>query len=200
MRVGFNKIGDNSFPNQMAMLMGKRVNNDQDDMLREMEGDYSTIRYDSWPLIWKLYAEKGYATVFNEDNPHVGLFHFGANGFTKKPVDYYYHTFWKAVQTESNQGYTCFRNEPKSRLILDITRRHAMNMNNTLQFVYTSTMELSHDHDNQVELLDDDFYSFWKNLYEGNYLNKTAIIFASDHGLRTGWIRTTLIGMCESSL
>lgn len=192
--LALNKVGDNSFPNFMAMLMGKRVTDEQEDMPREMTGDYSKIQYDSWPIIWKLFSANGYATVFNEDNPQVGLFHFDAKGFAVKPVDYYHHTFWTAVQAESNHDYICFLNELKAKMILDLTRRQIMTMRNKLQFMVTSTMELSHDQDNQVELLDEHLTNFWRYLHENGYLNRSAVIFASDHGIRHGWIRTTQIG------
>lgn len=197
--LALNKVGDNSWPNIVAMFAGKRVDAEQEDMPPEIPGDFSTMQFDSLPMIWKLFSNKRYATVFNEDNPQVGTFHFERRGFAKQPVDYYHHIFWTAVQAESNHDYVCFKNSLKAHMIMDLTKRQVIQMKDKLQFLLTITMELSHDNDNEVEMLDNDLKTFWQELYESGHLNKSAVIFASDHGIRHGWIRKTLVGNFSES-
>lgn len=194
----YNKVGDNSFPNMLAMLTGKRVFHEQNDMMREIDFEYGTIKHDTLPLIWKMFSGKGYATAHNEDKPSWGLFHYIAKGFSQKPVDFYYHTFWRALSKAEDESHTsyCFANLPRPKILLDITKRQviAMNKANELLFLYSHSTESTHDHANEVERLDLLFLEFFKELYEGNYLNKTMIIFAADHGHRFSAVRATIVG------
>lgn len=180
----------------MAALIGKRVYDEQEGMMREVYANYNEIKYDSWPLIWKSFGAKGYATMFNEDKPHWGLFHYLARGFAKKPVDFYYHSFWWILHLLEDKKHSdyCFGNEPKPRILLDILKRHLVTMQDKLQFLYNFHAELSHDRMNEIERYDDDLRQFWKEMFEGGYLNKTVVIFASDHGHRFSSIRSTLVG------
>lgn len=173
------------------MLLGKRVVDEQDDMLQEMNANNETY-FDAWAIIWKMFAAKGYATVYNEDMPHFGLFHYMLKGFVKKPADFYYHLFWNAITAKRNDF--CFYNNPIARIHLDITRRHMITMKDRLQFVYSILSQHAHDYENDIERVDEEMVSFWKQLYVGGYLNKTVIIFCSDHGIRFGKIRSSIVG------
>lgn len=182
----------------MAMLTGKRLYDEQDDMMKEIDYNYNTAKHDSFPLIWKMFSGKGYATAYNEDTPLWGLFHYLAKGFAKKPVDYFYHTYWRAISKAYSNKHTsyCFANVPRPQLLIDLTKRHVISMSNRnkLNFIYSHSTEIAHDKDNDVERLDEPFLNFFQELYEGNYLNKTAIIFAADHGHRFSSVRKTTVG------
>lgn len=143
-----------------------------------------------------MFSAKGYATVFNEDMPKYGLFHYFAKGFMKKPFDYYYHHFWTLVTNKYVTGASvrCFGNTHRASITIDLVKRHMISLVDKLQFVYSTLSELPHDLDNQVEEVDGDMVQFWSHLYENEYLNKTFVIFASDHGIRHGNIRKTPVG------
>lgn len=183
----------------MAMLTGKRMYYENDDMPRELPQnyDYFVQRFDSWPFIWKYFAAKSYATVFNSDWPSFGLFSYKAIGFSKKLIDYYYHWFWRRVDylTIGRSDWYCFSNEPLPKINVELTKRHVMKLNQSATFIYHVLTETSHGGDNEIERTDYDVYNFWKDLYEGGYLNKTFVIFSSDHGIRLGDIRPTYIGI-----
>lgn len=183
----------------MAALTGKRVFDEQDGMMKEMNQSMYESTFDSWPLIWKLFADKGYATMHNEDNPQWSLFN---KGFSKKPFDFEYRTFWLALRraARKNDSYYCFRNELKPKIMLDIMRNHLIMMNDKLQFLWTYHSELSHDWDPEIERYDDHLEHFWRDMYKGGYMNKTVVIFASDHGHRFSYIRHTLVGLLEERL
>lgn len=179
----------------MAMLLGKRVVNEQMDMMEEIESTNETY-FDSWPIIWKSYSEKGYTTMFNEDMSDYGLFHYQLQGFAEKPTNYYYHQYWNSIikNRKYNQTYYCFYNTPKAKIHLDLMERHLMSMSHVLQFIFSTLSEHAHNYENDVERIDEELNQFWKRLYEGGYLNKTVIIFASDHGIRFGKIRASITG------
>lgn len=184
----------------MAALTGKRVYHEQDDMPVEVPNFDKLEYYDAIPLIWKFFAAKGYATVFNEDKPEWGLFHYLREGFTKKPTDFYYHIFWEAIRIASKKNdydHYCFGNTPKGDILLDITKRHLMSMKDTLQFIYSFFVEYSHSYGNEIERADKIYAEFWREMYEDGYLNNTVVIFMSDHGHRFSNIRETLVGLLE---
>lgn len=187
----------------MAWYTGKLMYSEEDMSSETLGGPwYKERKYDSWPIIWKVFGAKSYATVFNEDWPTYGLFHYMAKGFTKKMFDYYYHWFWLRVeQVNSNMSSSyCFYNEPLPKIHIDIARRHVISLKDTLQFIVTVLTETTHSFDNTVELIDEYLLQFWKDVYEGDYLQNTFVIFASDHGLRMGDIRATYVGAMEDRL
>jgi hypothetical protein len=47
--TGFNKVADNSFPNAIAFLMGKKANEELSE---------TGLYYDEWPLIWKDFKKQ----------------------------------------------------------------------------------------------------------------------------------------------
>lgn len=188
-----------------AALMGKRLLKEQDDMPREFTKKELRQFSDKLPLIWKEFSDKGYATVFNEDRPDVGLFGVNTlNGFSKKPVDYFYTPFWEAVQDDFKKRglchYTtfCFRNIPNGDLFVDITKRHVVALKDYLQFLYSFFVYYSHEGDGiMIENADLTYLKFWKELFEGGYFNKTVIMFMGDHGQRFSDMRNTLVGLLE---
>lgn len=58
---GHTKVADNSFPNIIPMLTGKRVMDQQPDMMDEFDHvDVATQVFDSWPFIWRNFSNKGF--------------------------------------------------------------------------------------------------------------------------------------------
>lgn len=199
---GFHKVGDNSFPNMVAALTGYRYQYEQKNMPPDIQEDVSQIYFDHWPLIWKTYAQKGYATVYNEDKAEWGLFRYFVKGFKRKPVDFYYHMYWYSIYL--HESYTgdseqyCFHNYPKIVRFLDIVKRHLVSMKSVLQFQYAFLTDLCHEEDSSEEERADEYMvSFFKQMYENGYFNKTVVLFYSDHGHRYTPIRNTLVGLLE---
>jgi len=199
---GFSKVGDNSFPNMIAALTGYRYQYEQKNMPPDIDEDMTKNHFDHWPLVWKLYAQKGYATVFNEDKAEWGLFHYMTKGFKYKPVDFYYNTYWYSVflreYYKKETDLYCFRNMPKVERLLDIAKRHVITMNQVLQFHYVFLTDLCHEYQGSEEERADEYvYDFLKTLYEGGYFENTVVLFFSDHGHRYTPIRSTLTGLLE---
>nr|KAG5687926.1 hypothetical protein BaRGS_014375 [Batillaria attramentaria] len=63
--------------------------------VRQSEFDAGTV--DEYPLVWKLFQQQGYTTLYAEDEPTVGTFNLRFNGFHKQPTDHYMRHFWQAL-------------------------------------------------------------------------------------------------------
>lgn len=54
--------------------------------------DEWNIYFDDWPLVWKIFSDEGYVTLFAEDRPDISTFnYFGwLRGFKYPPTDHYF--------------------------------------------------------------------------------------------------------------
>uniref|UniRef100_A0A915K925 Uncharacterized protein n=1 Tax=Romanomermis culicivorax TaxID=13658 RepID=A0A915K925_ROMCU len=200
---GFVKIGDNSFPNAIAFLTGKRscVSGYPDELPCYMGDKY----FDDWPLIWHNFSMAGYRTYYAEDHPDFNLFQYTYNGFRKKPVDHYFRPYWlKVWQTflHRRSSHLCYGNTPKHLIQLNYLERFFkayQKQNHSPVFALNWLTELGHDWLGQISLGDEDFEQFFQRMK--TMLLKNTIIFTfSDHGHRFDSIRKTLIGRLEERM
>lgn len=186
-------MGLSSFANQIPFVTGKRATDEQDDMKKEINAG-NKRKVDDWPFIWNLYSAKGYETMFNEDKQGYSIFYWPDNGgFENNPFHHYYRYFWTTLE-ETRDKSPCYFNLPIPKIHVDITRRHVVTGQDKLQFMYSSLTECSHLLLNDDYEIDSIIKEFWQDLYENNFLNKTAVLFISDHGLHAGPHMQYLIG------
>lgn len=84
---GFNKIGDATMNNTLALLTG----HDFGDIRNNSKWWDKDENFDKCPWIWKNFSEKGYITGYADDQ--VSIFDHRYHGFQNKPTDYYFHPF-----------------------------------------------------------------------------------------------------------
>nr|CAD7259343.1 unnamed protein product [Timema shepardi] len=65
---GYNKIGDNTFPNLMAILTGYSVKE-----LEHLCWPGRKSKMDDCPFLWKDFSRQGYVTAYVEDEPEIGI-------------------------------------------------------------------------------------------------------------------------------
>ena len=80
---GYNKVGDNTFPNLMPILTG------QHQYYYWNETISKTKHFDDLPFIWKEFSQQNFITAFIEDYPRYSLFNYKRLGFIEQPTDYY---------------------------------------------------------------------------------------------------------------
>src|SRR5699024_2860750 len=86
---GLNKMADNSYPNMVPLLTGRRLYSG------ELSGNENYGPYDDWPFIWKDFSRAGYLTSLHEDYPKFTLFNYESHGFVRsKPTDFYPRPYW----------------------------------------------------------------------------------------------------------
>ncbi|KAF4532247.1 hypothetical protein B566_EDAN004333 [Ephemera danica] len=83
--LGYNKVGDNTFPNLIPMLTSL----DLDELTRTCWPALNKNKLDGCPFIWKKFAAAGYRTVYGEDCARFSTFNYVKTGFVEQPTDYY---------------------------------------------------------------------------------------------------------------
>ncbi|XP_037297818.1 uncharacterized protein LOC115448259 [Manduca sexta] len=198
--LGYNKVGDNTFPNLTPMLLGIKYTD-----LKNTCWPNSRASFDHCPFIWNWYKDVGYYTAFGEDNAGLGIFNYGKLGFTGTPTDYYIHTFmYESELHVGNQKdfntYICIGDKYLYKVLLDYIEGLTVELksDNFFGFFWEATM--THDYLHYPKIMDDDYEIFLENLDNNKYLDQTILILLSDHGIRWGDIRFTKQGRLEERL
>ncbi|XP_041981377.1 uncharacterized protein LOC121734794 [Aricia agestis] len=197
---GYNKVGDNTFPNLIPMLLGI-----SEKELKTTCTPRKKSTFDNCPFVWEQYRETGYYTAFGEDTSWLGTFNYVKPGFLSGPTDYYIHTFMN--EAEDNVGtvkdfnsYLCMNDKYFYRVLLDYINNLFATLNPNKFFGFFWEVSMSHDYLNYPMLIDDQYETFFKNLEEKKYLAETILLLVSDHGIRWGDIRQTKQGRLEERL
>ncbi|KAJ9592750.1 hypothetical protein L9F63_015588 [Diploptera punctata] len=197
--LGYNKVADNTFPNLVPVLSGMSEKELQENCWPN--GAY----FDDCNWIWKNFSAAGYRTVFGEDAVWMGLFTYVKRGFKYQPTDYYIRPYIKAG--EDDLGYKkdlnanlCVGSQLSITVLLRYISNFAQTMSGKESFGFFWGASLTHDFLNYPKLGDDIYEKFFSQLMFSGSLNRTLLIFMSDHGIRWGGIRETYQGRLEERL
>ncbi|XP_060063839.1 uncharacterized protein LOC132544282 [Ylistrum balloti] len=212
---GYNKVGDHTFPNLLALLCGKTQFGFED---VDLDKDFA----DNYPFIWYEFEKKGYVTLHGEDWPEIATINQVMKaGFEKPPTTHYSRSYWLAMRKIQPMQYTidqvfmfleskamklrkssslCYGNRPNHMLIVDHFKQFVHTYKGKRKFAFTWLNELAHNYVNFLEYGDNDFMEFVKWLHLEGHLNKTVLLFFSDHGSRVDEIRNTYIGRIEDRM
>ncbi|KAJ0182008.1 hypothetical protein K1T71_002730 [Dendrolimus kikuchii] len=197
---GYNKLGDNTFPNVIPLLLGIK----EADLKRACWPN-TRASFDNCPFIWEWYKQAGYYTALGEDNARLGTFNLDKFGFTRTPTDYYIHTFMHEAEVlvgnnKDFNAYLCMGDKYFYKVLLDYIEGLASTLNPFRWFGFFWEVSMSHDYLNYPMLMDDNVETFLRNMDLKGHLNDTILILLSDHGLRWGDIRYTKQGRLEERL
>ncbi|XP_050032860.1 uncharacterized protein [Dermacentor andersoni] len=195
---GMNKVGDNTFPNLVALLTGMEAYT----QLKHPGPKGET--FDDVQFIWDDFKRDGYLTLFAEDFPEYGVFNYLARGFRDPPTDFYFRPYCLAMESSflmRSSSNLCYGNVPKHKLQIDYVRRF-IEANNGSQpyFAFSFLVEISHEYMQQVAAADEDIVQFLTELRDRGHLDNTFLFFLSDHGHRFDSIRETFVGRLEERL
>lgn len=200
--LGYNKVGDNTFPNLIPVLTGL-----SEDELVKRCWPSAFHRFDNCPFIWSEFRKRGYLTSYAEDSAWMSLFNYAKRGFHKQPTDYYWSSFNAAAENSIGNAHVmnvnrCVGSREVYKTFLEYIKRfvRTMQVNKQPYFGFFWEVSLSHDLLNTPKWGDEDFEDLFRYLYDGGALNQTVLIFMSDHGIRWGPIRTTYQGRMEERL
>ncbi|KAL3879132.1 hypothetical protein ACJMK2_031443 [Sinanodonta woodiana] len=213
---GYMKVADNTFPNLVPVLTGKRAWTNELPL-----NNYIDDPIDNFPFIWKNFSQAKYVTYFAEDYPEIATFNTNAGGFLDEPTDHYMRPFMLGmkkidlvqfvlnsvmIQFEYSklhlrkQSSLCFGNQPRHAILIDYYRRFVRAYKNQRRFGFSWLTEICHEFINFLELGDEDIFKFFKFLKEDGHLDRAFLIFYSDHGSRIDDIRNTFVGRIEERM
>lgn len=197
---GYNKVADNTFPNLMAILTGLNL-----DQIKKNCWPTKDSQLDDCPYIWYDFSNQGYVTAFGEDITKMSTFNYQKTGFTNPPTDYYLRPYVLAAESKlqlktRDQLDICLGPTSTTEHLLRYATDFASTFRRALYFALLWINNLSHNNHNTPAAMDFRFLQFFNELSEIGTLNNTLVIFLSDHGMRFGKIRETLIGWLEERL
>ncbi|PNF28704.1 hypothetical protein B7P43_G07863 [Cryptotermes secundus] len=197
---GYNKVGDNTFPNLMAILTGLTL-----DQVKKTCWPNKESELDDCPYIWCDFSNQGYVTAFGEDITKVSTFNYQKTGFINPPTDYYLRPYMLAAEKKlqsktRDQLDICLGPTSTTEHLLRYATDFATTFREALYFALLWINNLGHNNHNTPAAMDFRFMQFFNELAEIGTLNNTLVIFLSDHGMRFGKIRETVIGWLEERL
>ncbi|XP_013133443.1 PREDICTED: uncharacterized protein LOC106099430 [Papilio polytes] len=198
--VGYNKVGDNTFPNLIPLLLGIKESE-----LKTTCLPYDQLTFDNCPFVWEWFKQAGYYTALGEDSSLLGSFNYLRVGFSKTPTDYYLHTFVNEAETNAGKvkdfnSYLCMDEKYFFQVLLDYIEDLTITLRSSKLFGFFWEITMSHDYLNYPMIMDTSYELFFKKLERSNYLDDTIVVLLSDHGIRWGKIRSTKQGRLEERL
>ncbi|XP_055693772.1 uncharacterized protein LOC129796084 [Lutzomyia longipalpis] len=194
---GYNKVGDNTYPNLVPVLSGLEASE-----LESICMPDKNSTYDSCHFIWRDYSRRGYLTAFAEDIGYLGLFNYFKKGFRNQPTDYYTRPLITAMERQIaykkvGNVYLCYGSKTPFEILFDYIHKFVQSLQERRFFGFFWTSSFTHDYLNMPKLIDGKIVSFLRQLNHEALLNDTVLILMSDHGLRWGSFRSTYQGMME---
>ncbi|KAJ8676022.1 hypothetical protein QAD02_011808 [Eretmocerus hayati] len=197
---GYNKMGENTFPNLMAFLTGQN-------QIDAYEKCKPKVPYalDHCPFIWYDFRDAGYATAYGEDLAKISTFNYLKVGFVDPPVDYYLRpyviAYEKLLKTKVRFSVKyCAGTELAFDRIFDYAVDFAKTFIGYPSFGFFWTNHVSHENMNGPSSVDFDFMKKLHELEQAGVTNDSMIIILSDHGMRYGDVRATSVGWYEERL
>ncbi|KAH8311988.1 hypothetical protein KR044_008888, partial [Drosophila immigrans] len=197
---GYNKMGDNTYPNLMAILTG--FNSSRAYSVCKPKDVRGLI---NCPIIWKDFKQQGYFTAYAEDWAWGATFNFNKKGFVVPPTDYYAHTLMLALekklkkQVASNIPY-CVGRRHSAEYIYDAAVQFTKVYSNESSFGMFWTNSFSHNDFALPSSMDTRMLEYMSSLHRSGAFNKSIIIFFSDHGMRFGRLRSLKSGYLEERM
>ncbi|XP_077553453.1 uncharacterized protein LOC144168318 [Haemaphysalis longicornis] len=188
--MAYNKLGINSFPNLIPLLLGLSG--------ADFERLFKNVHYDSIPFVWKVYKSLNYTTLYLEEMPYYSIFS-GSNryGFKAAPTDYYPQPMLLSMDRGDYKAVYCMGSRLKTKEILKYTSDILIMNRDHPMFAYVFLSYITHDSSSDLAYLDGLLEEFFKGLGASGVLDQTAVLFFSDHGMRFGNATRTTIGRHE---
>ncbi|XP_030377783.1 uncharacterized protein LOC115626546 [Scaptodrosophila lebanonensis] len=200
---GYNKMGDNTFPNLLAVLTG--YSPETADI--EICNTKSVGCLDKLPFIWQLYKKAGYMTAYGEDMGYLNTFIYLLKGFVNQPVDHYLRPFYLAIEknlpiVKRFYRYNCIGRRFNVDYIYDYCQQcfeHYKNSTNPL-FGLFWTSSVTHDIFEAAQTLEPTLLDYMERFEKIGLFEESIVIFFSDHGMRYGPLRALPQGFLEERL
>lgn len=193
---GYNKIGDNTFPNLMAIFTGRNETSAYDICKPRTVGGL-----DECNMLWYDFRDAGLITAYAEDVASINTFDYYKKGFKDPPTDFYFRPYTIACEklTTTNKPY-CIGPETAGERILNLAKDFAVTFKNYSNFGVFWMNSFSHDDLNLPAAMDQKVTDVFEYIKHNGVLENSILIFLSDHGFRFGDITYTYTGWYEERL
>ncbi|XP_073824865.1 uncharacterized protein isoform X3 [Musca autumnalis] len=200
---GYNKVGDNTYPNLIPTLTGLDAEELDISCLGPPKGRSSV--YDKCSLIWKRFKAAGYKTIYGEDVGYLSLFNRQQSGFKKKPTDFYLRPILLEMERYIANEKTvnvalCMGGRRTVDVLFEYIRKLLPLITREKFFAFFWAVTMTHDLFNMPILLYEDLKALLTTFESTGVLNRTMVLLMSDHGIRWGSFRKTYQGMMEERL
>ncbi|XP_028039700.1 uncharacterized protein LOC114250149 [Bombyx mandarina] len=191
---GYNKVGDNSFPNLFPVLTGKSFKY----LKRKLRNEF-----EQWNFIWDDYKKAGFNTAMGSDSI-AGLLGSYEYNWEKIPTDNYLQPFmFEARHMFHDKQYNyhkCLGDKLLYKILLDYISDITIKLKSVRLFGLFWEESISHDDLKLPHIMDEDYLNLMKKIEFIGSLRNTVIIFFSDHGKRWGKFVETKQGRLEERL
>lgn len=197
---GYNKVGNNTFPNLMPAFAGLS----EDEILKS--GCIERNKYDNCHFIFDQFNKSGYITALGEDAAFTGMFNYIRDGFFQQPVHHMWNTFDYEAESRIGHGgpysnmclFSRLTVEYLVEYILKFVRAYRQANRNYFGLFWETTM--THDNLNYDPILDRLYKGLLATLSREGIFDDTILFVMSDHGMRAGGITNTVQGQMEDRL
>lgn len=189
---GYNKVGENTLPNLLAILTG---NAEENALFNGRFGHSGFI--DKLKFIWQLFKKNGYMTAFGEDCAKINTFNYQKPGFKQQPVDFYLRNFIVALETilktrREFGNVFCLGRKLGFQYIFDFARQFMQRFENSAPvFGIFWSNSFTHEDFLGATALDHVFLEYLRLYDELGFFNRSIVMVLSDHGYRYGVTRQT---------
>lgn len=193
---GYNRVADNTFPNLLPILAGM-----SEAQIRETCWKHETDYFDDCKFIWKDFANLGFRTAYVEDFPDIAAFNFEKSGFKKQPTDYYGHNFLSEAYKLMFFQRDCLNGIPETEMVFKWCYDFMKLFQNDKHFGIFATSRFTHTNNmNRANLADSILKRYLRMMKYDGLMKNTFLFIMSDHGVRYGDFRETVIGCREVNL
>lgn len=177
----------------MAMIAGIRM-----DVGSERCNLHILSDNEDCPFIWRDFERSGYATASAEDEQYMGTFCYSRVGFKDPPTTHYFRPFGLGAESHLtiNSKFDmkfCLGYQNYADYIYQSALDLAKAYKNDSFFGLFWTNTFSHSDVSGASSMDDRMKYYLEQLDEQGTLNNSAVFFFSDHGIRYGPFRESLL-------
>ena len=148
------KVGDNTFPNVLALTTGLWAGErggagSETGPYKPPGAPDSKLDIDRLPFIWKAARQAGCPTFYSEDSPSIGTFNYYKAGFRDPPTDVYHRPFWLAASrlVRSEERDVCLLGRPSFSHQLELAHQFLQLYRDNCSFSFLFHVEFGHTQD-----------------------------------------------------
>ncbi|XP_050331376.1 uncharacterized protein LOC126760038 [Bactrocera neohumeralis] len=199
---GYNKVGDNTFPNLMPLLTSYNSATAEKKCLPQTVGG---LNKPVCNFIWNDFKRFGYKTAYAEDTSSMSTFNYLKEGFDQPPTDYYLRPMTLAIEkelkvAEKDELPYCVGRKHYGEYIYDYVLQFANAFAGEPLFGLFWSNSFSHNYFDTEATMDVKVLEYLEKLKSDGILDRSIVILLSDHGMRWGELLELKSGFLEERL